>query len=608
MSSGQNWACPRCSFLNHPDLNCCELCEHSLASDAPVGLVAGAGASGGLTARSPLVVLDSPGPVTTEQHHPAARAQGVSSSSAPSSSSYGSASAFASASASTAFYGSRPEQRLGQGQEQRQGQGHGQGQRLEEVVACSGAVGEVLELIAAAHAQEAQQMREAEHARQRKGGGGKLGGRGQGRGSPAGKTPSKPAAKVPRYALCHPAPHHVSQKGAYGQGWSCGYRNIQMLCSSLLQLPLYRGALFEGSGVVPEIHQLQRHIELAWNAGFDGEGASHFGGRLVGSSEWIGTTECAVMLRYFGLRAVIVDFDGSVINAAGGKSSSGSGFGSGSSRYPPRPTEAQTGAGAGAEGDEYERDVEYVEIPGQGLVMIDNGYRRKKSRGAGAGGGWDGNGAGDRDGESRGLEYVSGAGEAGVGEGGGGGGEVPAVAVRLCAWVQGYYYQHEQRGLKEHSEHQQHLEHKHGMQCATPPPLPPLYVQHEGHSRTIVGVCSLPRSSGAAAGSAGAAGVGVGTIESAFGAAAAAAARAAAATAAGDAAVGATASGGGGAAAASTSGNGQDTGNVEDVGNVGAVGDVGDVGDVEALLLFDPSSNGVALKSNLLLGNKRWRC
>mmetsp|Transcript_18082 Transcript_18082/g.40098 ORF Transcript_18082/g.40098 Transcript_18082/m.40098 type:complete len:178 (+) Transcript_18082:1073-1606(+) len=64
----------------------------------------------------------------------------------------------------------------------------------------------------------------------------------------------------------------------------------------------------------------------------------------------------------------------------------------------------------------------------------------------------------------------------------------------------------------------------------------------------------------------------------------------------------------GGAAAASTSGNRQDTGNVEDVGNVGAVGDVGDVGDVEALLLFDPSSNGVALKSNLLLGNKRWRC
>lgn len=31
-----------------------------------------------------------------------------------------------------------------------------------------------------------------------------------------------------------------SQRGQYGAKWSCGYRNIQMLCSSLMKLPEYR--------------------------------------------------------------------------------------------------------------------------------------------------------------------------------------------------------------------------------------------------------------------------------------------------------------------------------------------------------------------------------
>ena len=74
----------------------------------------------------------------------------------------------------------------------------------------------------------------------------------------------------------------------------------------------FRRKLFNGSGKIPNIEGMQRFIEDAWMAGFDVEGAAQFGGRLVGTREWIGTTEAAALLRYFGLRAVIVDFESAV--------------------------------------------------------------------------------------------------------------------------------------------------------------------------------------------------------------------------------------------------------------------------------------------------------
>jgi hypothetical protein len=84
------------------------------------------------------------------------------------------------------------------------------------------------------------------------------------------KVPPASKLKVKsEYILCNPPCLHVSQKGAYGAGWSCGYRNIQMLCSSLMRIEEYRRVMFDGSGVVPEISALQRWIETAWKAGFD---------------------------------------------------------------------------------------------------------------------------------------------------------------------------------------------------------------------------------------------------------------------------------------------------------------------------------------------------
>ncbi|GMH09092.1 hypothetical protein Nepgr_010932 [Nepenthes gracilis] len=94
-------------------------------------------------------------------------------------------------------------------------------------------------------------------------------------------------------------------------GWGCGWRNIQMAASHLLmKRPEARNVLFGGCGFVPDIGSLQRWLEVAWARGFDTVGKNQFGGIIYGSKKWIGTTECASLLRSFGLRARIVDFDG----------------------------------------------------------------------------------------------------------------------------------------------------------------------------------------------------------------------------------------------------------------------------------------------------------
>ena len=73
------------------------------------------------------------------------------------------------------------------------------------------------------------------------------------------------------FQLCSPPCLHFSQRGSYGSQWSCGYRNIQIMCSSLVQIPILRSSIFVGDGVVPNIAGVQRWIEAAWRDGFDVE-------------------------------------------------------------------------------------------------------------------------------------------------------------------------------------------------------------------------------------------------------------------------------------------------------------------------------------------------
>ncbi|CAN1170927.1 Zinc finger-containing ubiquitin peptidase 1 [Linum perenne] len=102
---------------------------------------------------------------------------------------------------------------------------------------------------------------------------------------------------------------HYQSKRMEDSGWGCGYRNIQMLASHLLSSREdTRKVLFGGCGFVPDIPFLQGWIEMAWKEGFDPLGSQQFNHSICGSTRWIGTTECAALFRSFGVRARIVDF------------------------------------------------------------------------------------------------------------------------------------------------------------------------------------------------------------------------------------------------------------------------------------------------------------
>ncbi|KAK2815415.1 hypothetical protein Q5P01_025882 [Channa striata] len=98
--------------------------------------------------------------------------------------------------------------------------------------------------------------------------------------------------------------HYCSSPG--DKGWGCGYRNFQMLLSSLQRIEVYSSFLQEKS--VPSIPEVQRMIEAAWKEGLDPQGASHFNQRLQGTRAWIGATEIYVLLTSLGIHAHILDF------------------------------------------------------------------------------------------------------------------------------------------------------------------------------------------------------------------------------------------------------------------------------------------------------------
>ena len=135
------------------------------------------------------------------------------------------------------------------------------------------------------------------------------------------------------WGLCSPAVEHVVGQPA-DISFSCGYRNIQMVLSSLrgptgAWPPPLAARLRDIAGPLPSVHELQTFIETAWaegavrtrnvclapgaphhtgagwgHAGFDPQGRAQLSGRLVGTRKWIGATEAAVVFRWLGLRSV----------------------------------------------------------------------------------------------------------------------------------------------------------------------------------------------------------------------------------------------------------------------------------------------------------------
>lgn len=118
-----------------------------------------------------------------------------------------------------------------------------------------------------------------------------------------------------RYVLFRQKVHIASKIDLFssniaGMGWDCGFRNIQMLCSALLNDAAYRGLLARvDMSEVPSIPEIAARIEQAWQKGFDPEGASRFGGTLVDKEVWIGATEVYILLRSLNIQAFVKDFE-----------------------------------------------------------------------------------------------------------------------------------------------------------------------------------------------------------------------------------------------------------------------------------------------------------
>ncbi|KAI0840189.1 DUF1671-domain-containing protein [Hypoxylon sp. FL0890] len=96
--------------------------------------------------------------------------------------------------------------------------------------------------------------------------------------------------------LCNPATQHISKLNR--EGSFCGYRNIQMLISYIINTGS-RGAAAFGP-TIPDIFAIQDMIENGWDEGIN-PGAREQVGVLRRTRKYIGTPEVQVLFHYLGI-------------------------------------------------------------------------------------------------------------------------------------------------------------------------------------------------------------------------------------------------------------------------------------------------------------------
>ncbi|XP_077157384.1 zinc finger-containing ubiquitin peptidase 1 isoform X2 [Paroedura picta] len=119
------------------------------------------------------------------------------------------------------------------------------------------------------------------------------------------RSESKESKDIKRIWLSMGVDHYHCSLG--DKGWGCGYRNFQMMLSSLLRNSTYQECLKDHKSI-PCIPKIQWLIENSWKEGFDPQGASHFNSRLQGTKAWIGACEIYSLLTSLSLKCQIVDF------------------------------------------------------------------------------------------------------------------------------------------------------------------------------------------------------------------------------------------------------------------------------------------------------------
>ena len=88
--------------------------------------------------------------------------------------------------------------------------------------------------------------------------------------------------------LCDASVAQIHRLEGEGQHF-CAYRNMQMLLSCLPG-PSVEGISVSGRGRAPDVLELQRLIERAWDCGFNAHGRVETGG-IVGTRKHVGTAE-----------------------------------------------------------------------------------------------------------------------------------------------------------------------------------------------------------------------------------------------------------------------------------------------------------------------------
>ncbi|KAK3866366.1 hypothetical protein Pcinc_028099 [Petrolisthes cinctipes] len=116
---------------------------------------------------------------------------------------------------------------------------------------------------------------------------------------------SSSSSNVMATHTCTTVDHYASTYG--DRGWGCGYRNIQMLLSSLQHHTGYYQRLFSEPNMMPSISQIQKLIEQAWRSGFDLQGCEQLGGKLTNTRKWIGATEVVTLLSSFRIKCQLID-------------------------------------------------------------------------------------------------------------------------------------------------------------------------------------------------------------------------------------------------------------------------------------------------------------
>ncbi|KAL2178941.1 peptidase family C78-domain-containing protein [Thermothelomyces heterothallicus CBS 202.75] len=96
--------------------------------------------------------------------------------------------------------------------------------------------------------------------------------------------------------LCHPRLQHVSKLKR--EGGFCGYRNIQMLASYIIEVKSKGHEHF--CGTIPSIFQIQEWIETAWDLGINSQARLETGG-IRGTRKYIGTPEAVAVFRLLNI-------------------------------------------------------------------------------------------------------------------------------------------------------------------------------------------------------------------------------------------------------------------------------------------------------------------